>query len=214
MSIERFQRQSNPELTNESFVERDLFGKVTIESPTTRREIDAYRHELEGNFDALVREKLSTQDRAHLLGRGYRMIEGLWSEEQGIEPPKDILRDLRLAMAQRLELAPGHERDLRIFSAVGHPLEEVLGIDAIARIDTRGRKPSYISFGYETNLSAARGIADVALTRIPDEEDQGAYQKFLEAAVQRAIAKYRQQMEQEHVRPKLQKGRNPHLGKF
>ncbi|OHA09275.1 MAG: hypothetical protein A3A44_03555 [Candidatus Sungbacteria bacterium RIFCSPLOWO2_01_FULL_60_25] len=205
MSYGGFERRMNPDTMNESLVERDLFGDVVMESDATKQQAAAYRGELERRFPDLVRQTMSEKERAALLQRGYRMVEGLWSKEQSKEPPKPLLRDIRLRVRRALELPAKREDDLLIYSSVGHPLQEIAGIDGFLRINARpGRQPVYVSLGYEVDPHSAKDIADVDMSHIPDAESEPEeYGRALNGISDRIYQEYRRQKEtQERGMPK------------
>lgn len=157
--------------------EADALGVVNTEDPKYRTAAEAWYAENEGLVRKFNERRLSVRERAALFGSSFSLIENLPENrdhpERATNPETQPLRDLRLAVAEGLEFVTDMDMErVKIFTAVGSPIDKQLGIDGFIRIDGPDvyQSPVFVSFDYTTNPHKDKTRADVLIRRLPDPD--------------------------------------------
>jgi hypothetical protein len=96
-------------------------------------------------------------------------------------PTRDFLRELRLALIEELGIEAGQENDVKVYTAVGSPLDLKHGVDAFIEVTTeegRQRVIRRVTLDISLNPRKASGHkADVVITEEipPPEENEDKY---------------------------------------
>lgn len=92
------------------------------------------------------------------------------------DPPTQIGKDLRIATADALGLAPEEEKHLKFYTAIGTPVDTRMGVDAYVLYDG-GPVPMRVTIDATVNkrkVAEQSSRADVVIAELPDavhEED-------------------------------------------
>ena len=189
--------------------EADALGVIDTEDPAYRRAAEQWYRANAGLVQKFNQRRLSERERAALFGSAFHLIEHLPEyrdhPERVTNPAPPVLRDLRLAVAEGLELATEAEMErVKAFTAVGSPIDKHLGIDGFLRIE--GRTPhepaTYVTLDYTINPEKERSRADVLIKKLPDPDlAEEAYVEAVDRAGEEVVNQYRRKVLVRRERP-------------
>lgn len=154
--------------------EHGALGAIDIRSPEYQSAYVAFvqrNRQLLEKFRARGIRSLTKEERKKLFSEGVKMVESLPAENP-THPQKPLLRDLRLGVANLLELQ-GEDIDLvKIYSSIGTPIDRLFGADVFIRLDdVAGKHGIYATFDYTTGRKKLKESgADVLIANLPDPD--------------------------------------------
>ena len=202
MSYERQQRMEAAKERSGSLAESEMIGSIDTADPEYRRAAEQWygiNRELVQKFHE---GRLSERERGALFSGAWRLVENLpeyrLHPERATNPESPLLRDLRIALADRLAFVSEPDLDrIKAFTAVGTPIDKHLGIDFFLRIDPkdRSRLPIHISGDYTIESSKVRTRADVLVKQLPNPDlDDEAYVAEVDRTADDFVLQYRRQL--------------------
>ena len=113
-------------------------------------------------------------------------------------PQKELARELRLAVAEALDVPEEKLDTVRFYTAVGSLLDSIHGVDAIIEVtDDRGQVSSAtldLSLRREKTAADYRAKADVVIGDLPDpNEEEAAYLAAVETSAKELAERIRAQ---------------------
>lgn len=105
-------------------------------------------------------------------------------------PPKDFYRELRFAVLEKLNIPPGKEDDVKVFSALGTPLD-VIGIDGF--ITWQKNKKEVLVTLDVSKKEKEYGAADIIFEEWPTpEENEEEYLAFIDRLANKISGKLKE----------------------
>ena len=202
MSYERQQRMEAAKERSGFLAESEMVGSVDTDDPEYRRAAEQW-YGANGELVQKFHEgRLSERERGALFSGAWRLIENLpeyqLHPERTTNPGLPLLRDLRIALADRLEFVSESDLDrIKAFTAVGTPIDKHLGIDFFLRVDPKDRSqlPIRISGDYSIESSKTRTRADVLVKQLPNPDtDADAYVAAVDQVADGFVFQYRRQL--------------------
>ncbi len=128
-------------------------------------------------------------------GPAIRLVRE-FTEQDPTNPEKEFLNDLRLEIADQLELEEDEIGGLLAFSAVGTPIDRWHGVDAFIELDIGDdrRGPIVITLDATLNSKKDEYKADVIIGDIPAPEENG-YLNVVELYASKIIANMKEKIE-------------------
>lgn len=202
MTYERQQRMEAAKERSGHLAESEMVGSIDTDDPDYRRAAEQWYGANGGLVQKFREGRLSERERAALFSGAWRLIENLPEYRQRPErttnPPSPLLRDLRIAVADRLEFVSEEDLDrIKAFTAVGTPIDKHLGIDFFLRVDPkdRARLPIHVSGDYTIEEGKERTRADVLVKQLPNPDtDDEAYVAAVDQVADAFVLQYRRQM--------------------
>ena len=185
-----------------AIAEAYALGTIDTSDPTYRAAAEAWYEKNEELVRKFNERRLSERERNALFGASFRLIENLPEyrdrPERATDPDRPLLRDLRLAVAEGLELASDTDMErVAVFTAVGSPIDKHLGIDGFFRIRAadRSQPAIYVTFDYTINEYKDKTRADVLIREVPDPDlAEAAYVAATDRAGAEVVNEYRRKL--------------------
>jgi hypothetical protein len=109
-------------------------------------------------------------------------------------PKKDFLRELRLAVADKLGLETDEDLEgLRAYTAVGTPLDILHGVDGFISFGAPDKKEGIVTFDVtlQEDKQTGGGKADLIIGDLPDpDEDEAGYLAAIEKVAEQIARKF------------------------
>lgn len=185
-----------------TFAEAEAIGAIDTANPEYQKKAAKWLGSSEPLLKKLREHRISQREKDALFNTGFWFVESLPEHQNGesaVRSEKPMMRDLRAAVAEALELVSDEDKKrVRIYSAVGTPVDVYLGIDGFIKIVDRARAepPLYVTFDYTIRSDKDKARADVLIKELPNPDlEKEKYKAAVGEVRDSVILQYRRKKE-------------------
>lgn len=160
-----------------TLAEAEMIGTIDTANPEYQRKAVKWLDSSEPLLKKLREHRISQREKDALFNTGFWFVESLPEHQNdggnAARSEKPMMKDLRVAVAEALELVSDEDKKrVRVYSAVGTPVDAYLGIDGFVKVLDRARvePPVYITFDYTIRADKDKARADVLIKELPNPD--------------------------------------------